>query len=453
MSIYQGWINDLSKYADLPCIDDADQCYSYTQLLTEIACWRQKLSALRISPGDVIGIRCDYSLASIAALLALFLERAIVALIPRGGDSKRYVAESHARAIIELSSDGRFEFRPLPVEGRVISPLIVRLMTECSAGFVIFTSGSTSNPKAALHSVERFVKRFRKPARRFRTIAFSTMDHIAGMDTMFHTLSSGGALILTRSRKPLDVMRLIETRSVEALPTSPSFLRTLCEAQSIHTFDCSSLKIIAYGSEPMDQRTLTRLLGMFPNRELLQKYGSTELGAPRTVSRGNGSLWLKFREPDVEVKVVDGVLWTRTPHSSLGYLNMPSTLDGEGWYCTEDMVETDGEWIRFLGRSGERINVGGEKVSPTEVEDTIRELEFVRDVLVFGETHALLGEVVAARVVVAPRDDDANRTIRQDVRNHCRSRLPLFKVPMRISVVDCIAITDRQKRRRRPMDH
>lgn len=52
----------------------------------------------------------------------------------------------------------------------------------------------------------------------------------------------------------------------------------------------------------------------------------------------------------------------------LGYLNAASPFTDDGWFKTGDEVEQDGEWLRILGRRSEIINVGGEKVSPAEIE-------------------------------------------------------------------------------------
>ena len=59
------------------------------------------------------------------------------------------------------------------------------------------------------------------------------------------------------------------------------------------------------------------------------------------------------------------------------------------WFCTNDLVETDGEYLKILGRQTDIVNVGGLKVYPSEVEDCIHELEFIDDVLVKGKKNPL----------------------------------------------------------------
>lgn len=184
----------------------------------------------------------------------------------------------------------------------------------------------------------------------------------------------------------------------------------------------------------------------FAGVRLVQKYGTTETGSPRTESRDKDSLWLKIKSNGVEMKVVDGVLWLRSEGAMLGYLNAPSPIDEQGWYCTGDLVDVDGEWIRFRGRATEIINVGGEKVAPAEVEQTILELDFVRHVVVCGVPHSLMGHVVMARVMLHGSANDRSQATKA-IRSHCRRRLPSHKVPVKIELVEDL-IGDRYKLRR-----
>src|SRR4029077_12255483 len=118
----------------------------------------------------------------------------------------------------------------------------------------------------------------------------------------------------------------------------------------------------------------------------------------------------------------------------LGYLNAPSPIDAEGWMNTGDIVEEQDGLIRFLGRSSEVINVGGQKVFPTEVEAALLEADNIADATVYGVPHPLLGHAVAARLALnAPEEAKA---VADRLRSHCRQRLQKFKVPMRFEIVE-----------------
>jgi acyl-CoA synthetase (AMP-forming)/AMP-acid ligase II len=118
----------------------------------------------------------------------------------------------------------------------------------------------------------------------------------------------------------------------------------------------------------------------------------------------------------------------------LGYLNAPDKFDADGWFCTEDAVEVDGDYLRILGRTSELINVGGRKVYPAEVEAVLTELPNVRDVAVFGHANPLTGQIVAARFNLAAPEalDDFKRRMRQ----FCKDRLPSYKIPVRVEFTD-----------------
>lgn len=441
------FLHILHGHSHNSCVEGDGLSHTYSDLLNEISRWNLRFDESEVQPGTVVGLRGDYSLAALAALLALLSRRAVAALIPQLGNIDGYLADSHAAALLDLNADGAADWTP--TSNRTAHPLLDTLRAGGDGGIVLFTSGSTGSPKAALHSTERFLRKYQKPGRRFRTLAFLLFDHIAGMDTAFYTLVSGGTLILTRHRDPGSILRLIEMHKVEVLPTSPAFLRMLCAHPQLSRRNLDSLKVITYGSEPMDAATLSKLNTHFPNAQISQKYGTTETGSPTCVSRGNDSLWLKFKGTQCETKIVDGILWIRSDSTVLGYLNAPSPVDDEGWYCTGDLVDVDGEWIRFRGRATEVINVGGTKVSPTEVENSILQLDFVRDVLVFGEAHRLLGQIVSARVVLGQTDIARGEAIRR-IWQHCRRNLPPQMAPVKIEIIPDVAVTERQKRLHSP---
>jgi acyl-coenzyme A synthetase/AMP-(fatty) acid ligase len=419
----------LVQHGAQECLVCDGQTYSATQLIAGFESARARVDSLGLDPGKVVGLRADYSLGSIAALFALLDARSTVAMLPRDRDAAPLLEDAHAAGLLEVDTKGAWHWQAA-AQSPPQHPLLDALAARGEPGIVLFTSGSTGRPKAALQGLERFLYKFRKPGKRLRTLAFLLFDHVAGLDTLFYTLSSGGVVVVPRSRTPAAIARLIEEAHVEVLSASPSFLRLLCMAGNAANADLSSLKIITYGSEPMDPHTLALLNDRFPNLTISQKYGTTETGSPRSVSRGNDSLWLKLGGDGIETRVVDGVLHLRGEGTILGYLNAPSPVDAEGWYSTGDLVETDGDWIRFRGRTADRINVGGEKVSPAEVEHALLALDFIREAVVAGESNAMLGEIVTARVVLEGNIDE-HAALRR-IRAHCRAQLEPYKVPVKV---------------------
>jgi len=122
-----------------------------------------------------------------------------------------------------------------------------------------------------------------------------------------------------------------------------------------------------------------------------------------------------------------------------GYLNASNErFTADGWFRTGDKVELGPEGtLRILGRLGEVINVGGEKLMPAEVESVILGLPLVLDCRVSGEASALVGQAVVAEVVAAPGAD--HEQLRATIRTACRRALAAHKVPTRVSFVAAVS--------------
>ena len=413
-------------------IAPAGRC-TFDELADSIHGWDRKLKSEGVGPGVVVGLEGDFSPAAIALLLALGRRAAIV--VP----SRRAAVAREARdaiAQVELSvrvdPDGSVG---VAATGRSASHrLYEELRRRGRPGLVQFSSGTSGEPKAAVHDLTLLLEKFAVPRPGLSSIAFLLFDHMGGLNTMLHTLSNGATLVcLGDDRSPDSVCGLIAEHGVELLPATPTFLRLLLLSGAHRRHDLGSLKVLSYGGETMPATTLAALHQAFPRVSLRQTYGMIELGVMRSKSLDDTSLWVKVGGEGVRTRVVDGVLQVRTPSMLLGYLNATAPITADGWFVTGDLVERDGEYLRFLGRDSDLINVGGEKVYPVEVEEVIEAMEEVAEATVHGEPNGLVGEVVCARV--RAREPGAADDLRRSVKRFCRDRLDRFKVPVRVEVL------------------
>lgn len=407
---------------------------SYHELVDAVRCWSEELARLRITAGDAIAICGDYSPSVCALMISLIANRNIVIPLTLAFGSRRgdFLRIAQAKASLHFDGDLFTGFAR-----HVTGPeheLLKSLRHMSASGLILFSSGSTGVSKAALLDFDKLLIKFRKPRPAFRTLTFLLLDHIGGINTLFYVLSQGGTVVPLEERDPVSVCRMIERHQIELLPTTPTFLNMLLISEAYLHYNCSSLRIITYGTESMPPTTLEHLHAALPNVELKQTYGLSELGILQTKSRESGSVWLRVGGPGYETKVIDDVLWIRSESAMLGYLNWPSPFDAEGWFNTGDSVEVDGEWLRILGRKSEIINVGGEKVYPAEVESVLHEIDNIRDAAVIGRANPVSGQVVFARVVL--RDPEPIDQVLKRIRRHCRSRLEPFKVPAGIELWD-----------------
>jgi long-chain acyl-CoA synthetase len=421
---------------------------SYADLLARVDHWEEQLTRHQIDAGSVVALEGGFSPNTVSALLALIRRRAIVVPLTPLVSVERPTFEALAEVGWTFVFDSQDEHQVTRHERGVTHALTRKLLERGHPGLVIFSSGSTGNPKAILHDFAALLEKFRRPSVKKRTLGFLLFDHIGGMDTLFNTLASGGALVTVPNRDPDVVCQAIAQYQVHTLPASPTFLNLLLISEAWQRYDLSSLQLIAYGTEPMPQALLARLQEAFPQAKLLQTYGMSELGVLRTRSREPGSLWMKFSGEGFETKIVNGTLWVRSPTAMLGYLNAPHLFDEAGWLNTEDAVEVDGEYVRVVGRVTDLVNIGGQKVYPAEVENVLMTMTNVRDVVVYGEPHPLTGKILAARFnLLTPEPFDE---FKKRVRSYCRERLPTFKIPARIEVTDAAQFGQRLKKQRKP---
>jgi long-chain acyl-CoA synthetase len=444
------WLEERLRGAgESPAIVWEDRSYSYSWLSDELEKRSEELEAHGIAPGSVVAVAGDYSPHTCVLLLAL-IDRSCV-VIPQGAeanaDSERLLDIAQVQHVVRFSPEEGCQYRDRHV--RVDHPLLRTLISAGDPGLVLFTSGSTGEPKGALHSLPRLLEKYKTRRSSLRTLTFLLLDHIGGINTLFHILSNTGTIITARERTPDAIGAAIERHRVELLPTTPTFLNLLLLSGAIGRYDLSSLRQITYGTEPMPEATLARLHALLPDVRLSQTYGLSELGILRARSRSSDSLWVELGGPGVETKIVNGILWIRTPSAMLGYLNAPSPFDAEGWFNTEDEVVADGEFLRILGRRSEIINVGGQKVYPAEIESVLLQLPNVRDVLVGGVRNPITGQMVAAYFNLCEPED--RESLRRRVREHCRALLPSFKIPSRVEIVTEEQYSDRFKKKRSPL--
>jgi acyl-CoA synthetase (AMP-forming)/AMP-acid ligase II len=410
-----------------------DRWFSYPELVEQIDGWKQRLAGWGVHPGMICAVYGDYSPGACAAIFALIEQKAIVVPFTKAAESEipEFCRIAGVQCMISLTSEDEAVFRQ--IEPDHVPALVTAFLPRRHAGLIVFSSGSSGEPKAILHDCESVFGKFVEPRQGWRTLLFLLMDHFGGFNTLLATFAYGGSGICLPDREPVTVCRLIEQAKAELMPVTPTFLNFLLMSAVYRDYDLSSIRLITYGTEVMLPATLQKVSSAFPNARLKQTYGLSELGVLRSTSARDDSVWVRVGGDGFETKVVDGVLWVRSAANMVGYLNATTPIDADGWMCTEDQVEVDGEYLRFLGRRTDLINVGGQKVYPSEVENVLLEADNVCEAAVSGLPHALMGQVVQAKLSLCQPEEET--ALRERLREFCLARLPRYKVPMRFSVV------------------
>ena len=433
--------------AEKPAIIWQSNTLSYQNLIDK---YEDALNFLRkehIENGAIVSLTGDFTPNSIALILALINNQNIIVPfnfpIKEGEQNKFKIAEVERGIIVDLEDD---TYKMEQISGQANHSFYSILRERKSPGLVLFTSGTSGQPKAAVHDFSKLLIKFKTVRKTQRTINFLLFDHWGGLNTLFYTLSNCGVVLALKNRKPEAVCEFVEAFKIELLPVSPSFLNLLILSEIYKNYDLSSLKLITYGTEPMPLHTLIKAKKIFPEVTFQQTYGLIELGVLRSKSKSDDSLWVKLGGEGFELRVVDDILQIKADSAMLGYLNADSPFTEDGYFITGDQVEVDGEYYKILGRKSEIINVGGDKVYPQEVENIILDMDNIQEVTVYGEKHALMGNIVCANVVLINEEDPKEFTRR--LKSYCKEKMQGFKIPIKIKVVQESLFNDRFKKKR-----
>jgi acyl-CoA synthetase (AMP-forming)/AMP-acid ligase II len=414
------WIrNKLAAFGDRIACHEGGRAFSYADFLKLID---QAVAQLPARGRQVIEAQTATTIEGLATLLAI-AERGHIALpLPT-----------------ELPATEQAKMRQVAAS----SPLYDQL---AGSGLVLFSSGTSGEPKGMLHHFDALLDRYQNlRPRNDRCLLLLLIDHIGGLDSAFRCLFAGGTLVVPAACTPEAAGTAIAAHQVNVLPASPTFLNLMLLNGVAAAHDLSSIEIIAYGAEAMPQSVLQRLAATFPKAQLQQKFGTSETGSVRIKSVDNESLFFRIEDSDTQWKIVDDILWLKTPSRILGYLNADDdNLEADGWYATGDLVESDDlDNLRIIGRASALINVGGQKVHPAEVEAVLNTVPGITASKAFAKPNSITGSAVACEIVVS--EEKELRAWKRAIRNHCRGKLSPWKIPSNIAIVASFSVNRRMK--------
>ncbi len=428
----------ISSYSAKPALAGGWGVVTYGELAALADEAARALAGLRLPGPAAVAVVGGHGPAATAWLLAL--EAAGHFAVPLAGNPAEHparLAQVNAQWIVTAQG---YDWSLLPrIDEASEHPLFAALRDRKAAGLVLFSSGTSGHPKAMVQDFSALLATYaeRRP-NGLPVLALLGFDHIGGLNTLFGCLAAGAPLVVPDANSPAVVAEAIARHRVAVLPASPTFLNLLLVSGEATAHDLSSLRVITYGTEPMPESLLLRLKTAFPRVRFIQTFGTSETGITRTESPVAGSTFLRFEDPQLEWKVIEDELWLRSRTQIAGYLNASNerfTVDG--WFRTGDKVEQGPNGtLRVLGRMGEMINVGGEKLMPAEVESVVLGIPGVADCRVRGEPHPLTGQTVVVDVVALGADQEA---LRAAIRTACRERLARHKIPTRVTFVPSVS--------------
>ncbi|WP_045299432.1 class I adenylate-forming enzyme family protein [Saccharothrix sp. ST-888] len=329
---------------------------------------------------------------------------------------------------------------------------------------LLYTSGTTGHPKgvAATHrawcaaalnprffALGSMICSDLDPARVPVHTALMTYPffHVAAFTALFPLMASGGAVVLMHRWDPAEALRLIAEHRVTAYYGVPATTLGLLDAADAAGAPLDSLRAISTGGAAAPPELARRIARRFDGRvEARNGYGLTETCGG--VIANLGARYLEQPDsighpaPAVEIRIAGptgialpdgeiGELWLRGQPIFSGYRNNPEATAAaftDGWFRTGDLARLrDGE-VYIVDRLKDMVIRGGENVYCVEVEGVLFDHPEVADAAVIGVPHPVLGEEVAAVVVLRPGSSvDAD-----GLRDHVAARLAAFKVPAHV---------------------
>jgi len=436
---------ELIKKFEGECLIDLNGIYTFSDLVSQTNKFKNQLSN-KIRNHDRVLIYSDYTFHSISLLLSLSdLNINIIPLVKTTESEYQEKVESvNPHLILSFNDDNKLiikNYKLTPKKENVFNDVT----NKGDTGIVLFSSGTTGRPKVMIQNLTKIISYIKVPRRQktLRFIILLMFDHIGGLNTLFNCLINGSPFVIPQDRSPSLVISLINKYQVNILPTTPTFLNLLMIDESFDSSKLKSLKLITYGTERMSEIILNKLNSSLPKVKLLQTFGTSETGILKTQSKSSNSLFFKIVDDKKEYKIVGGELYLRSKTQVNGYVNHNNdSFLNDGWYATGDLVETDDDYIKIIGRKNKLINVGGLKVLPKEIEDVINSVNGVDDSTVFSEQNNIVGNIVCAKIFTQLEN---TKGLKSEIKSVCRKNLDKYKVPVKL-FFEKLEMTNRGKK-------
>jgi acyl-coenzyme A synthetase/AMP-(fatty) acid ligase len=372
--------------------------------------------------------------------VGLRLRRARPALIV-ADERNREVVEAAAPVcdVLYVPDDALLQHREPPPYAELADP---------DPSFVLFTSGTTGEPKLVTHG-QRYVWGQTLQARdwmaaRAGELVWSTAapgwSKSARNSFLAPWFCGAAALLQDRRFQPAERLATIRRHRVDVLCMAPTEYRLIATAGAIDVGP--SLRRVITAGEALGVPAVTAWREQ-TGLEIADGYGQTETGQVTGVRPGEsappGSMGRPL--PGVRVEIVDGELCVDPATVPTFFLGYDGGEGPEGWWHTGDHVRQDADgWLFFESRADDVIISAGYRIGPAEVESTLAGHPAVREVAVVGVPDEARGHAVAAIVVL--RDGfEASESLTRDLQDHAKRETAPYKYPRVVRYVDALPKT------------
>lgn len=324
--------------------------------------------------------------------------------------------------------------------------------------FILFTSGTTGEPKGAMISHANYLI---NTAAMARELVIDQSDRLCLPLPFFHAyclcmvmlaVYFGAACVVYERFNAKQILQSVETGATVLCGTPTMFVGWL-EALRNARSEGAILRMAVTAGASCPAETVNSILEKSSIKEIWNLLGMTEtlLVSGNRIDRFQATEFIPVGKPlaGVEVKIEDitgkgelppgenGELLVRSPGNMPGYYGKPEAtskaIDGQGWYHSGDMAYMDPKGnLSIVGRIKEVIIRGGENIFPREIEEYLLTHPKVKDAQVVGIPSEYYGEEPVAFVILH-QEETATQL---ELKKYCRERIALFKVPVYIYFVE-----------------
>ncbi|MBW4635805.1 MAG: AMP-binding protein [Iphinoe sp. HA4291-MV1] len=346
---------------------------------------------------------------------------------------------------------------------------------------IIYTSGSTSNPKgvmlthlnmvSAANSIVQYLEN--TPADIIINLLPLSFDY--GLYNILMPFYFGGTVVLEKTFiSPHQLIGLVKKEKVTGLPLVPTIISLMLKFKSLEKYDFSSIRYITSTGQALPLQQIFRLNELFSQAKIFSMYGLTECKRvsylpPNELLKKPNSVGKPM--PNVEVYLVSengsrlnkpgeiGELVVQGANVMKGYWNLPEETakvlkqgshKDENILYTGDLFKMDEDmYLYFVGRKDDMIKTSGERVSPKEIEDILYKLKGVSEAAVYGVEDEILSQVIKVSLVL---ELGANLT-EKDIFEYCVIALEKFMIPKHIEILNELPKTINGKIDKKALKH
>ncbi|MFX1566804.1 MAG: class I adenylate-forming enzyme family protein [Promethearchaeota archaeon] len=351
-------------------------------------------------------------------------------------------------------------------------------------GLLLYTGGTTGLPKGAMlthsnlynatyltptHGM-KLVKKKKIPAKTLipppgmimKFLIPTPIFHVSGLMPVLTNLGMRHLMIfpVSKSFDPKEICQIIQDEKITTVFMVPTMYRLWLDFSDLDKFDLSSLTMITSGGAKMSKDMKIEILEKFPDKVLVDGYGSTETIGTSTIAFmthdnipkikkgyiGQIVTGVKMRVvneegENVPVGIVGEMIYKGRSIMKGYYKDDEKTrevIDEEGWLRSGDLCKMDNEGnVYYVGRTSELIISGGEKIFPGEIEDFLRTHPKINNVAISGKQDDKWGQIIIAFITLEP----GKTMTSSEVSDFCASNIASYKKPRIVNFIDSLPLT------------